>query len=96
MKLLVLAYTDDHHRKPQLLLCCPALTLNHAVHVKLGLTSDVPVDVNILRLGLLFYDIEVFIRIKKCLFTRFSTKQFFNILNGILLQFIQSDFLYFA
>ena len=37
MKFLVSAYTDHQHRKSQLLLCCQCLTLNHAVHVKLGL-----------------------------------------------------------
>ena len=37
MKCLVSAYTDHQHRKSQLLLCCQSLTLNHAVHVKLGL-----------------------------------------------------------
>ena len=40
IKMLVSSYTD-HHRKPQLLLCCPSLTLNHAVHVKLGLVKTV-------------------------------------------------------
>ena len=37
MKFLVSAYTDHQQRKPQLLLCCQSLMLNHAVHVKLGL-----------------------------------------------------------
>ena len=37
------------HRKPQLLLCCSSLTLNHTVHVKLGLSS--PVNDVILRHG---------------------------------------------
>ena len=37
MKLLVSAYTDRQHRKPQLLLYCQSLTLNYAVHVKLWL-----------------------------------------------------------
>ena len=32
-----LVYTENQHRKLQLLLCYPALTLNYAVHVKLGL-----------------------------------------------------------
>ena len=48
-KYLVSAYTDHQHRKPQLLLCCQSLTLNHAVHVKLGLPFAVHV-----KLGLPF------------------------------------------
>ena len=45
MKFLVSAYTDHQHRKTQLLLCCKSLTLNHAVHVKLGLQKyDLIVD----------------------------------------------------
>ena len=36
MKLMVSAYTDHQHRKPQLFLCCPVLTLNQVVHVKLA------------------------------------------------------------
>ena len=37
MEFLVSAYTDHQHRKPQILLCCQSLTLNQAIHVKLGL-----------------------------------------------------------
>ena len=45
MKLLVSVYTDHQHKKPQLLLCCPSLTLSHVVHVKIGLMSaDPPVS----------------------------------------------------
>ena len=37
MKFLVSGYTDHQHRKTQILICCPSLTLNRAVDVKVGL-----------------------------------------------------------
>ena len=38
MKFMFSAYTNHQHRRPQLLQCCPSLTLNYSVHVRLGLS----------------------------------------------------------